>query len=59
MVEQDETVEISDGRRPLARLSGDVEPGAEGVDDLPEPLVLAPGRESPSAALERLRRHER
>jgi len=41
------------------RAAGEVDPAAEDPKDLPEPLVLAPGVESPSAALARLRRDER
>jgi hypothetical protein len=46
---------------PLDRLRalGDVEPAKGDLDDLPEPLVLAPGMERPSEALGRLRKHER
>jgi hypothetical protein len=46
---------------PLDRLraASDVEPATEELDDLPEPLVLTPGAEPPSAAPERLRRGER
>jgi prevent-host-death family protein len=72
-VAQGETIEVTDrGRRvavlspppegnPLDRLRalGDVEPAKGDLDDLPEPLVLAPGIERPSDALRRLRTHER
>lgn len=72
-VEQGETIEVTDrGRRvailspppegnPLDRLRalGDVEPAKGDLDDLPEPLVLAPGNERPSEVLSRLRKHER
>ena len=72
-VEQGETIEVTDrGRRvailspppegnPLDRLRalGDVESAKGDLDDLPEPLVAAPGIERPSAALRRLRQHER
>jgi prevent-host-death family protein len=72
-VEQGETIEVTDrGRRvavlapppdgsPLDRLRalGDVEPAKGDLDDLPEPLVLAPAIERPSEALGRLRKHER
>jgi prevent-host-death family protein len=72
-VEQGETIEVTDrGRRvailspppegsPLDRLRalGDVEPAKGDLDDLPEPLVLEPGIERPSAVLSRLRKHER
>jgi prevent-host-death family protein len=72
-VEQGETIEVTDrGRRvailspppegdPLDRLRalGDLEPAKGDLDDLPQPLVLAPGLERPSAVLGRLRKHER
>ncbi|RPI48427.1 MAG: type II toxin-antitoxin system prevent-host-death family antitoxin [Acidobacteria bacterium] len=72
-VEQGETIEVTDrGRRvailspppegnPLERLRalGDVEPAKGDLDDLPEPLVLAPGIERPSEVLGRLRKYER
>ena len=73
LVEQGETVEITDRGRPVALLSpipvgsalarmkaaGEITPATEELDDLPEPLVLRPEIESPSSALGRLRRHER
>jgi prevent-host-death family protein len=72
-VERGETIEVTDrGRRvailapppdttPLDRLRalGDVEPAKGDLDDLPDPLVLAPETEHPSAVLRRLREHER
>jgi prevent-host-death family protein len=72
-VELGETIEVTDrGRRvailspppegnPLERLRalGDIEPAKGGLDDLPQPLVLAPAIERPSVVLGRLRRHER
>jgi prevent-host-death family protein len=72
-VAQGETFEITDRGRPVAVLSpvpegsplerlratGLVEPATEEVDDLPEPLPLPPGAETPSAALARLRQDER
>ena len=72
-VERGEIIEVTDrGRRvailspppagnPLDRLRalGDVEPAKGDLDELPEPLVLAPGLERPSDALRRLRKHER
>jgi prevent-host-death family protein len=73
LVEQGETVEITDRGRPVAlltplpegspldrlRATGEIEPASENPNDLPEPLVLAPEAESASSALQRLRRHER
>ena len=73
LVEQGETVEITDRGRPVAvlgplpeggaldrmRATGDLEPASEDPNDLPEPVALAPDVESPSAALARLRRDER
>lgn len=73
LVERGETVEITDRGRPVAllaplpegppleqmRAAGEVEPATLDLDDLPEPLVLAPGTEPPSIALQRLRRDER
>ena len=46
---------------PLERLRalGDVESAKGDLDDLPEPIVLAPRIERPSAVLLRLRKHER
>jgi len=41
------------------RAAGDVETATGDWDDLPEPLVLPAGVESPSEALARLRRDER
>jgi prevent-host-death family protein len=72
-VAQGETIEITDRGRPVALLgplpaggalerlqaSGDVEPATGGLEDLPEPLVLARGVERPSKVLARLRRDER
>ncbi len=68
-----ETIEITDRGRPVAmlaplpegsalerlRAAGDVESATRDLDDLPEPLRLEPGAETPSAALARLRRDER
>lgn len=73
LVQQGETVEITDRGRPVAlltplpdagplerlRAAGEVESATENPDDLPEPLVLAPEAESASSALQRLRRQER
>jgi prevent-host-death family protein len=72
-VEQGESIEVTDrGRRvailspppegnPIDRLRalGEIEPAKGDLDDLPEPLVLAPGLERPSEILSRLRRDER
>lgn len=71
-VEGGESIEITDRGRPvailgplpddpLARLkaAGDLEPGEGDISDLPEPLVVPPDAELPSAALARLRAHER
>jgi prevent-host-death family protein len=73
LVEQGETVEITDRGRPVAlltpipegsplermRAAGDVETATADLDDLPEPLVLLPETEIPSRVLARLRRDER
>lgn len=73
LVEQGETVEITDHGRPVAlltpipegsplermRAAGDVEAATADLDDLPEPLVLSTEVELPSRVLERLRRDER
>jgi prevent-host-death family protein len=72
-VEAGETIEITDRGRPVAvlapladagplerlRAAGDVTPATRELDDLPDPLPLAPGQEAPSSVLERLRRDER
>jgi prevent-host-death family protein len=68
-----ETIEVTDRGRPVAlltplpevgplerlRATGEVTPPAGDLDDLPEPLPLAPGQEPPSSVLERQRRDER
>ena len=73
LVEQGETVEVTDRGRPVAlltpipegsplermRAAGDVEPATADLDDLPEPLVLPLETELPSRVLARLRREER
>lgn len=73
LVGQGETIEITDRGHPVAlltpmplgsplermRAAGDVEAATENLDDLPEPLILPTGIESPSQALARLRRDER
>ena len=71
--EAGETIQVTDRGRPVAvlaplpeseplqrlRASGEVVPAAGDLDDLPEPLRLEKGQESPSAILARLRRDER
>lgn len=73
LVEQGETVEITDRGRPVAlltplpdgsplerlRAAGEVEPATADPDDLPAPVVVGPATESASAVLARLRRDER
>ena len=73
LVEQGETVEITDRGRPVAlltplpqgsplaqmRAAGEVETASADLDDLPEPLVLGSDLETPSAVLQRLRASER
>ena len=70
---QTETIEITDRGRPVARLTpvpegtpleqmyaaGEIDTASAGIDDLPEPLVLADNVETPSAALRHLRHDER
>ena len=72
LVENGETIEITDRGRPVAlltplpqgsplerlRASGEVEPATGDVDELPAPLSSR-GPELPSTVLARLRRHER
>jgi prevent-host-death family protein len=72
-VEQGETIEITDRGRPVALLSplpdsgglerlratGQLDEATGDLDDLPEPLDLPVGAESPSAVLARLRESER
>lgn len=72
-VEAGETIEITDRGRPVAvlaplpnqrpidrlRVSGDLEPAGADLRDLPEPLPLSSGQETPSKVLDRLRRDER
>lgn len=73
LVEQGETIEITDRGRPVAlltplpqgspleqmRAAGEVDSASAELDDLPEPVVLPPGLQMPSAALGRLRAGER
>jgi prevent-host-death family protein len=72
-VEGGETFQVTDRGRPLAlltplpeasplerlRAQGDVESATGSIGDLPPPLTLARGVTRPSAALARLRDHER
>ena len=73
LVAAGETVEITDRGRPVAllgplpegtslermRAAGEVEPATVTLEDLPDPIVLPSGVETPSDVLERLRREER
>lgn len=73
LVEQGETIEITDRGRPVAmltptpqgrplerlRAAGEVDTASGDLDDLPEPLVLPAETEPPSRVLQRLRRDER
>lgn len=73
LVEQGETIEVTDRGRPVAlltplpagsaldrlRAAGEVDAATADVADLPPPLVLPPDAELPSQALARLRRDER
>jgi prevent-host-death family protein len=73
LVEQGETIEITDRGRPVALLSplvagtpleqmraaGEIDAASADAEDLPEPLTLADGIEAPSVALRRLRRDDR
>jgi len=68
-----ETIEVTDRGRPVAilapipggspleqlRASGEITEAAGDLDELPEPLELPAGAETPSAILARLRRDER
>ena len=68
-----ETIEVTDRGRPVAvlaplpeaaplerlRAAGGVQPATADLDELPAPLPLQPGQDSPSAVLARLRRDER
>lgn len=72
-VEAGETIEVTDRGRPIAlltpipevsplerlRAAGDVEGGDATWVDLPAPIVLEEGQETPSTILERLRSDER
>jgi prevent-host-death family protein len=73
LVENGETVEVTDRGRPVAlltpipegsplermRAAGEVEPATADLDDLPEPLVVSPETVLPSRVLARLRREDR
>ena len=73
LVEQGETIEITDRGRPVAlltpipegsplermRAAGDIENATADLEDLPEPLILRAGGELPSRVLARLRHDER
>lgn len=73
LVARGETIEVTDRGRPVAvlapvpggsplerlRASGEITAGEGDLDDLPEPLPLPAGQETPSANLARLRRDER
>ena len=73
LVEQGETIEVTDRGRPVAlltpiptgsaldrmRAGGEIEPATGDINDLPPPLVLPEGSELPSQVLARLRRDER
>lgn len=68
-----ETIQVTDRGRPVAvlapipggspleqlRASGEITAAAGDLDDLPEPLALPAGSETPSAILARLRSDER
>ena len=72
-VEAGETIEVTDRGRPVAlltpvpvappleqmRAAGDVDRADGHIEDLPQPLALEPGQESPSSVLARLRSDER
>lgn len=73
LVEQGETIEVTDRGRPVAlltpiphgsalermRAAGEIEPATADINHLPPPLVLPPDTELPSQVLARLRRDER
>jgi prevent-host-death family protein len=71
--ERGETFQVTDRGRPVAlitplraasplellRAAGEVSTATGTIDDLPEPVALPAGAETPSSVLARLRRHER
>ena len=73
LVEQGETIEITDRGRPVACLapvpdggpmrrmmaSGEIERASAELSDLPQPLVLPRGAKAPSSVLKRVRSEER
>jgi prevent-host-death family protein len=73
MVQRGEVIEITDRGRPVAQLTplpggspleqlraaGEIDQASADLDDLPEPLNVPAGTESPSAVLGRLRHDER
>lgn len=73
LVEQGETVEITDRGRPVAVLAplpeaspldrllatGDLQPASADFDELPPPLRVPEDADSPSSVLARLRRDDR
>ena len=73
LVERGETIEITDRGRPVAQLAplpdgsplerlragGEIDVASADFTDLPAPIALQRGHESPSQVLSRLRRDER
>ena len=59
LVEQGETIEITDRGRPVALLTPSPHGATADLADLPEPLVLPAGAELPSRTLARLRSDDR
>jgi len=72
-VEAGETFQVTDRGRPIAvlaplpersplerlRASGELSPASASLEDIAEPIKLAPGQKPPSSVLARLRRDER
>lgn len=72
-VQAGEALEVTDRGRPVALLTpipdaspfqqllaaGEVDEAKANIDDLGEPIALAPGQEQPSVTLQRLRADER